>query len=212
MEFYWKLSFEYRSDWQLEVKALELCPEKDISPELEKFTRSIGFQWNPNAKNIGCPPQRKARFSYGSPVKRFVEKATIQLQVKDSPHVFELARFDEYTYAAGHWSMTPKVSWGASLFNPSWDDILGEQADVKVLDISKDGCLSVFFPPPGDDQEQTDKQKTDDELRKEAEIRKVDEENQLGLFMSTVQKIARMLGNPGAEMSDLLDTDLGSLF
>lgn len=194
------------------MKALELCPEKDISPELEKFMRSIGFQWNPNAKNIGCSPQRKARFSYGSPVKRFVEKATIQLQVKDSPHVFELARFDEYTYAAGHWSMTPKVSWGASLFNPSWDDILGEQADVKVLDISKDGCLSVFFPPPGDDQEQTDKQKTDDELRKEAEIRKVDEENQLGLFMSTVQKIARMLGNPGAEMSDLLDTDLGSLF
>ncbi|KAI2728605.1 hypothetical protein DTO027I6_6097 [Penicillium roqueforti] len=205
------IDFE-RSDWQLEVKALELCPEKEISPELDKFMRSIAFQWNPSAKSIGSVPQRKARFSYGAPVKRFVEKATIQLQVKDSPHVFELARFDEYTYGVGHWSMTPKVSWGASLFNPSWDDILGEQADVKALDISKEGCLSVFFPPPGDEQEQTEKPKTDDELRKEAENRKMDEEKQLGSFMSTVQQVARMLGNPGAEMPDFLENDLGSLF
>ena len=204
--------FIYRSDWQLEVKALELCPEKEISPELDKFMRSIAFQWKPSAKSIGSAPQRKARFSYDAPVKRFVEKAAIQLQVKDSPHVFELARFDEYTYGVGHWSMTPKVSWGASLFNPSWDDILGEQADVKALDISKEGCLSVFFPSQGDEQEQTDKPKTDDELRKEAENRKMDEEKELGSFMSTVQQIARMLGNPGAEMPDFLETDLGSLF
>ncbi|KAJ5490059.1 hypothetical protein N7453_010884 [Penicillium expansum] len=204
------IDFE-RSDWQLEVKALELCPEREMSPDLDKFMRSIRFQWNPNAKSIGCAPQRKARFSYGSPVKRFVEKASVQLQVKNSPHVFELARFDEYTYSAGHWSMTPKVSWGASLFNPSWDDILGEQADVGALEIS-DGCLSVFFPPPEGDQEQTDKQKTDDEICEEAEIRKTDEEEQLGAFMSVVQKIARMLANPGAEMPEVLETDLGSLF
>lgn len=194
------------------MKALELCPEREMTPELDKFIHSVGFQWSPNAKNIGCAPQRKARFSYGSPVKRFVEKAAIQLRVKESPHVFELARFDEYTYAAGHWSTTPKVSWGGSLFNPSWDDILGEQADAKPVDISKDGCLSVFFPPPEDDQEQTDKQKTDDEIRKEAEIRKIDEEKQLSVFMSAVQKIARMLANPGAEMPGVLETDLGSLF
>ncbi|CAI7664010.1 unnamed protein product [Penicillium discolor] len=205
------IDFE-RSDWQLEVKALELCPEREMTPELDKFIHSVGFQWSPNAKNIGCAPQRKARFSYGSPVKRFVEKAAIQLRVKESPHVFELARFDEYTYAAGHWSTAPKVSWGASLFNPSWDDILGEQADAKPVDISKDGCLSVFFPPPEDDQEQTDKQKTDDEIRKEAEIRKIDEEKQLCVFMSAVQKIARMLANSGAEMPEVLETDLGSLF
>ncbi|CAI7567617.1 unnamed protein product [Penicillium crustosum] len=205
------IDFE-RSDWQFEVKALELCPEREMSPELEKFIHSIGFQWSPNAKNIGCAPQRKARFSYGSPVKRFIEKAAIQLRIKESPHVFELSRFDEYTYAAGHWSMTPKVSWGASLFNPSWDDILGEQADVKPVDISKDGCLSVFFPPPGDGEEHTDKQKIDDEIRKEAETRKIDEEKQLSVFMSAVQKIARMLANPGAEMPEVLETDLGSLF
>ncbi|KGO73497.1 hypothetical protein PITC_048350 [Penicillium italicum] len=205
------IDFE-RSDWQLEVKALELCTEREMSPDLDKFMRSIGFQWNPNAKSIGCAPQRKARFSYGSPVKRFVEKATIQLQVKNSPHVFELARFDEFTYATGHWSMTPKVSWGASLFNPSWDDILGEQADVGALKIPQEGCLSVFFPPPEDDQEQTGKQKAEDEIRKEAEIRKMDEEKQLGAFMSVVQKVARMLANPGAEMPEVLETDLGSLF
>ncbi|KAJ5158709.1 uncharacterized protein N7500_008360 [Penicillium coprophilum] len=207
------IDFE-RSDWQLEVKALELCPEKEITPELDRFTRSIGFQWNPSVKSIGSKPQRKARFSFGSPVKHFVEKAAIQLQVKDSPHVFELARFDEYTYAAGHWSMAPKVTWGASLFNPDWDDILGEQVEVRADDISKNGCLSVFFPQPGVDQEATDneKHKTDDEIRKEAERRKMAEEEQLGLFMSTVQKVARMLGNPGGEMSDALETDLGSLF
>ncbi|CAI7588669.1 unnamed protein product [Penicillium glandicola] len=204
------IDFE-RSDWQFEVKALELCPEKEVSPELDKFMRSIAFQWNPNAKSIRSAPKRKARFSYGAQVKRFVEKAAIQLQVKGSPHVFELARFDEYTYAAGHWSMTPKVSWGASLFNPSWDDILGEQAEGNAHDISKNGCLSAFFPSPEDD-ERTGKQKTDDELLKEAELRKMEEEKQLGLFMSTVQQIARMLSNPGAEMSDVLETDLGSLF
>ncbi|KAJ5185466.1 hypothetical protein N7491_006668 [Penicillium cf. griseofulvum] len=203
-----------RSDWQLEVKALELCPDKEMPPELEKFMRSIGFQWNPSVKSIGSVPKRKARFSYGSPVKRFIEKAALQLQVKDSPHVFELARFDEYTYTTGHWCLNPKVSWGASLFNPTWDDILGEQAEINVDDVSKEGCLSVFFPPPEGDQEQTDndKPKTEDDVRKEAETRKLVEEEQLGQFMSTVQKVARMLGKPGGELSDVLETDLGSLF
>ncbi|EKV17436.1 TATA element modulatory factor 1 TATA binding family protein [Penicillium digitatum] len=202
------IDFE-RSDWQLEVKAFELCPEREMPPELDKFMRSISFQWNPNAKSIGCAPQRKARFSYGLPVKRFVEKASIQLQVKSSPHVFELARFDEYIYAAGHWPITPKVSWGAWLFNPIWDDILCEQAD---LEISKDGCLSVFFPPLGDDQEQKDRQKPVDEIRKNAEIRKIDEEKQLGAFMSVVQQTARMLANSDTEMPEVLEIDLGSLF
>jgi hypothetical protein len=204
--------FEYRSDWQLEVKALELCPDKEMPPDLEKFLRSIRFQWNPSVKNMGAVPQRRARFLYGSPVKRFIEKATIQLQVIDSPHVFELARFDEYTYTTGHWCLKPKVSWGASLFNPTWDDILGEQAEVNVDDISKEGCLSVFFPPPEGEEQDNDKEKTDEEVRKEAETRKKVEEEQLGQFMSTVQQVARMLGNPGGELSDVLETELGSLF
>jgi hypothetical protein len=196
----------------LEIKALELCPESDISPELEKFKRSIAFQWNPSAKSIASIPQRKAKFVHGAQVTRFVEKAALQLQVKGTPYVFEISRFDEYNYVAGHWSSTPNVSWGASLYDPMWDDLLGEQAEPDTLRIPRDGSLSVFFPSPRKEQRQSDKKQTEEEARKEAETRREEEEKQLSTFMSIVQQIARMLGDPGAETPDVLDSDLGTLF
>ncbi|KAJ5561933.1 hypothetical protein N7535_003605 [Penicillium sp. DV-2018c] len=178
------IDFE-RSDWQFEVKALELCPESDISPELGRFMRSIAFRWNPSAMSIASVPQRKAKFLHGAPVTRFVEKAALRLQVKGTPYVFELSRFDEYNRIAGHWSSTPNVSWGASLHDPMWNDLLGEQVEPDNRRIPSDRCLSVFFPSP---------------------------ERELSSFMSVVQRIARMLRDPRAEAPNVLDSDLGTLF
>ncbi|KAJ5794095.1 hypothetical protein N7457_000694 [Penicillium paradoxum] len=203
------IDFE-RSDWQFEIKALQLCGESDVSPELERFKRSIAFQWNSSAKSLGSAPQRKSKFAHGSKVTRFVEKAAVQLQVKDTPYVFEISRFDEYKYAAGHWSTTPNVFWGASLFDPAWDDLLGEQAESDVHKISKDGSLNLFFPSPEDDNKQKGKEQTD-EAQERAGTTEQDDK-QLRKFMSTVQQIARMLGDPGADMPAMLDCDLGTLF
>lgn len=204
-----KANFNLRSDWQFEIKALDLFPESDIPPELEKFKHSIAFQWNANAKSIGSPPQRKAKFAHGAKVTRFVEKAALQLQVKGTPYVFELCRFDEYKYLAGHWSTTPNVSWGAWLFDPRWDDLLGERTESDSHNIPKNGSLNVFFPSPEDLQKQM---KESGEGGQGTEPTENDEEKQLKKFMSTVQQIARMLGEPRAEMPDLLDIDLGTLF
>ncbi|KAJ5135767.1 uncharacterized protein N7515_005045 [Penicillium bovifimosum] len=205
------IDFE-RSDWQFEVKALELCPDSDITPELQKFMRSIAFQWNPTAKSITSVPQRKAKFIRGARVTRFVEKAALYMQVKGTPYVFELARFDEYNYVAGHWSLTANVSWGASLYDPMWDDLLGEKAKPGILRIPSDKALSVFFPSPEKEQRQSDNKQTEEEAREEAETRDREEEMQLTTFMSIVQQIARMLKDPGAEAPDVLDSDLGTLF
>lgn len=214
-ENYWETDFNFRSDWQFEIKALELCPESDISPELDKFKRSIAFQWNSNAKSIESAPQRKAKFAHGSQVTRFVEKAAIQLQVQRTPYIFEISRFDEYKYVAGHWSTIPNVSWGASLFDPSWDNLLGEQAESNIHNFPKDGSLAIFFPSTESDQEEKESKPTEEKDREahhETEAKLQAEEKQLSNFMSIVQQIARMLGDPSAEMPDVFDSDLGTLF
>jgi hypothetical protein len=156
---------------------------------------------------------RKANFSPGAPVTRFVEKSAIQLKVIGTPYVFELSRFDEYVRMNRQWPKSPKVTWGGSLFNPEWDDILGAQAKLNLAETQNDRCLSAFFPASpeairdakkGMDQEEADEKHEDICRQKEIE--------ELKNFMSKIQTIARLMGSPDFEMVDVLETDVGILF
>lgn len=230
--------FNYRADWQLDVKAFALYQGEEFRNELEAFKRSIRYKWNLSVSSIGSIPKRKTEFIRGVPVSRFVEKSAVQLNVIDTPYVFEIARYDEYKCVNREW-MDAKVSWGATLFNPDWDDFLAEKAEkVERDEFSESVCLSTFFPAPKDvidkamaDWAANEAKEAEDEVKKEVEdeaakkaelearraeaeirIRKHHETEQLKTFMSKVQTLARMLGSPEPEMGEVLDMDIGTLF
>ncbi|KAK9853209.1 hypothetical protein MYU51_006999 [Penicillium brevicompactum] len=245
------IDFE-RADWQFEVKAFTLYQGDEFHNDLEKFKQSIRYTWNPSASSIGSAPKRKTQFTRGVPVTRFVEKSAIELNVIDTPYVFELARYDLYKNVNREWT-NAKVSWGGSIFNPEWDHTLTEQADkIERGETPHIGGLSTFFPAPqnvidkamaswdedeakkasdeakevGDEAKEASgevKQKDEDEVKKKAElearrieaeirIRKHHETEQLKIFMSKVQTLARMLGSPEPDMGEFLDMDIGTLF
>lgn len=184
-----------------------------MSSDLTKFKRSIEYNWNVSAKSIGSAPVRKASFSPGAPVTRFVEKSAIQLGVIDTPYIFELSRFDEYTCVKRQWTKSPKVSWGGSLFNPEWDAILAEQTRCNVANVPQGGCLSSFFPAPPEAIERTKEGISEEEAEDvDEEIRRQKEMDQLKVFMSKVQMLARMLGSVNFDIADVLGTDVGTLF
>jgi hypothetical protein len=132
----------------------------------------------------------------------------------DSPYVFELSRFDEYvSMHRGQWPKPPKCHGGGSSFNPEWDGILVEQAKLSIVDIPKDRSLSVFFPVSPEAISEPKKGMDVDEASENQEGKCTQKETeQLKIFMSKVQTIARMLGSLDAEMPEVLETDIGTLF
>ncbi|CAG8109307.1 unnamed protein product [Penicillium olsonii] len=204
------IDFE-RADWELEIKALELHPAKQHSAELRKFKHSIRYVWNPSSSSIGSMPQRKAKFHPSAPITRFVEKSAIQLSVIGTAYTFELARFDDYLYANHRWAKSPKVSWGASLFNPEWDELLTTQAHGgTIYDTS---CLSSFFQASPETVAKAMEGMSDDEAEeKYEEIQTRLDLEELRTFMSKVQTLARMLGSSDFEAVEVLNADLGTLF
>lgn len=184
-----------------------------MSIDLTRFKRSIEYNWNTSAKSIGSAPLRKANFSPGAPVTRFVEKSAIQLGVIDTPYIFELSRFDEYTSVKRQWTKSPKISWGGSLFNPEWDAILAEQARCNVANMPQGGCLSSFFPAPPEAIEKAKEGMGEEEAEEmHEEIRRQKEMDQLKIFMSKVQTLARLLGSANFNIADVLGADMGTLF
>lgn len=94
--------------------------------------------------------RKKVTFNHDAPVSNFIEKSAVQLTVKGTKYVLELARFDRYTRRALGWTTTPAVAWGATLFNPGWDAALGASIRSFATD-PKDtarrvGEFDSFFP------------------------------------------------------------------
>ncbi|KAJ5620504.1 hypothetical protein N7510_004488 [Penicillium lagena] len=198
-----------RSDWQLEIKSFEFHDADSIGGALRAFIRSIRFQNQQAVQTIASNPRRNVHFMAEAPVSKIVEKAALRFQVKGTRYIFELARFDAYMplktkfIAMGsefmvphvHWQEKPTVSWAASVFAPEWDNVLGENANLRPGNtVEHRGNLSAFFPP-GEGR---------------------DEDSGFCDFLTVVRKIADMLG-PTQHVEqqcngDVLDTDLGTLF
>lgn len=191
-------------------------PEAGLIKEaMSEFVKSIRFTSSSRNRCISSKPFRKVIFRDDVPVVRVVEKAAIQLKVKGTGYILELARFDQYpgpSAVIGSQAVSFSTSWGATLFDPTWDNILGGtpkfQSDKGPLKATKapqeemkhGGGMKAFFPSRrGKDRGAEDGKKGFRE------------------FLDVVQKITELLG-PGKDvktepdMKGLLDVELGTLF
>ncbi|GIC92027.1 uncharacterized protein Aud_008483 [Aspergillus udagawae] len=154
------IDFE-RSDWQLEIKSLEFYETSSINAALRSFSHSINFRRTADINDISAKPQRKVVFPASAPVSRFVEKTAIRYRLKNTKYILEIARYDEYsrTTAPGYGgqnsaaitgpiSEVPSSSWGASIFDPNWDNLLGQHANIPLGHTARySPSLNTFFPP-----------------------------------------------------------------
>lgn len=111
--------------------------------------------------DISAAPQRKVIFPVTAPVSRFVEKTAIRYRLMGTKYTFEIARYDEYSRTlvpaftgqnppthVGSISEKPSTSWGASVFDPNWDNLLGQHANLLVGHSARySPNLDTFFPP-----------------------------------------------------------------
>ncbi|RAK97070.1 uncharacterized protein BO80DRAFT_201559 [Aspergillus ibericus CBS 121593] len=155
------IDFE-RSDWQLEVKSLEFYETSSIDAALREFSHTIKFRRTPHMDDISATPERKVTFSASAPVARFIEKSAVRYRLKGTNYILEIARYDEYCRAnlpavpgllatyMGPFTPVPNTSWGASLFDPHWDNLLGEHANLPIGQSAKyHPNTNTFFPPRG---------------------------------------------------------------
>ncbi|RDW76432.1 uncharacterized protein DSM5745_06424 [Aspergillus mulundensis] len=151
------IDFE-RSDWQLEIKALEFHEAASINSALKAFSYDISFQHTENVGDIRAKAEKKVKFPRSPPVARYVEKSAVRYRIKGTNYIFEIARYDEYRregvptiYTGGEMlgsmSATPYTSWGASVFDPNWDNLLGGHANLGIGQTAKyNPNLATFFP------------------------------------------------------------------
>lgn len=89
-------------------------------------------------------------FPASAPVSRFVEKTAIRYRLKNTKYILEIARYDEYSRTSapgGPISEVPSSSWGASIFDPNWDNLLGQHANISLGHTARySPSLNTFFP------------------------------------------------------------------
>lgn len=153
--------FANRSDWQLEIRSLEFHEASSIDVSLKEFGHSVKIPHDTKITDISAPPRRKVIFKDSPPVSRLVEKTAFRYRLKGTDYTLEVARYDEYvrknlfnmqdqsvTAAASQFSEVPFTSWGASIFDSKWDNLLGEHANLPVGQSAKyNPNLNTFFLP-----------------------------------------------------------------
>ncbi|KAL2006154.1 hypothetical protein VTN00DRAFT_9808 [Thermoascus crustaceus] len=155
------IDFE-RSDWQLEIKALEFYDKSTIDGALKSFSHSIGFRKEAAVGGISATPRRKVKFPESVPVSRVVEKTALRFKIKGTEYTLEIARYDEYSRMGIQVSQgcvvqtinpnampeVPITTWGASIYDLSWDNLLGQQANMGVGHAASwNPNLNTFFRP-----------------------------------------------------------------
>ncbi|KAJ5946461.1 hypothetical protein N7454_003300 [Penicillium verhagenii] len=197
-----------QSDWQGDLEFFEPLHDSQVKEELAPFMRSVRFDNNLRVHGMATESCKKVLFDQSDLVSSFIEKSAVRLIVQGTNYVLELARFDQYTRIRTGWTTTPAVSWGASLFDPSWDVTLGGSSIKANPTAPRNTAGHVrsfesFFPP-------TSTSTTGDEGFKE--------------YMKIVNNISRLLGLGKDEFEklskdsiktkivELMDVELGMLF
>ncbi|EGC43316.1 conserved hypothetical protein [Histoplasma capsulatum var. duboisii H88] len=149
------IDFE-RSDWQLEIKALDFQEQSNIEHSLKSFDHSIQFTRGRTDGLRGAATQRVS-FSNIAPVSQITEKSALRYCLKGTKYIFELARYDTYHRAArsgrqytddcSQMSKTAETTWGASIFYQEWDNMLGQNGSFRVGETADwSASLNTFFP------------------------------------------------------------------
>ncbi|KAK2752740.1 hypothetical protein FQN55_005871 [Onygenales sp. PD_40] len=144
-----------KSDWQIEIKALDFQESSSIEQSLKGFAHSIQFQNGPSDGLRGIVGQR-VTFSDSVRVDKLTEKTALRYRVTGTEYVFELARYDTYYRAKpGNMGVTrvnqmtekPITTWGASIFSLEWDNQLGKNGDIRAGNTADwNASLNSFFP------------------------------------------------------------------
>ncbi|KAL4886595.1 hypothetical protein BJY04DRAFT_228404 [Aspergillus karnatakaensis] len=147
-----------RSDWQIELKSFDFHQASTIDTALREFSHKIGFNCPEELDNMSAKPKRKVTFPSEPAVSRLVEKTALRFRLKGTQYIFEIARYDEYKrnntpigtgmiIGGGGLSEVPYTSWGASIFLPAWDNLLGAHANLPLGRIANYApSLAKFFP------------------------------------------------------------------
>ncbi|GMF72721.1 unnamed protein product [Aspergillus oryzae] len=145
------------------AQEFEFYETSSIDAALKSFSHSIGFRRSTTIGDISAKPERKVVFPSSAPVSRFVEKTAIRYRLKSTKYILEIARYDEYSrlktdasqgqapapaLVTGEICDVPSTSWGASIFDSNWDNLMGEQANLSVGHSARHSPeLHTFFPP-----------------------------------------------------------------
>lgn len=137
----------------MEIKALEFQEPSSIDQSLRAFSHSIQFERG-TSKGLGGEGRRRVTFSDLVPVARLVEKSALRYRLNGTNYIFELARYDEYRRVQSlefpglnQMAVTPVTSWGASIFDQQWDNMLGQHANFRVGHTAEwSPSLNTFFP------------------------------------------------------------------
>lgn len=102
-------------------------------------------------------------FSDAASVARLIEKSALRYRLKGTNYVLEIARYDEYERvsmprpapsnvninlgAVTSISNVPVTTWGASVFDLEWDNMLGQHANFRLGYAAEwSPSLNTFFP------------------------------------------------------------------
>ncbi|OAX82922.1 hypothetical protein ACJ72_02729 [Emergomyces africanus] len=149
------IDFE-RSDWQVEIKALDFHEQSSIEQSLKSFDHSIQFKSGPTDGLRGTAVQR-VTFSDLALVSKITEKSALRYCLKGTKYIFELARYDTYHRAIRSgppyigdlikMNQVAETTWGASIFHQEWDNLLGKNGNFRVGETADwSASLSTFFP------------------------------------------------------------------
>lgn len=144
----------------MEIKALEFHKASAIDQSLDSFAHSVKFKTEAAEGGLKAEAQRKVMFSDGVQVARLIEKSALRYRLKGTSYTFELARYDEYRHVGmeisqgrpvqpqpNQLSKVPVTSWGGSIFDMHWDNVLGEHANYGVgRSADWRPNLNTFFP------------------------------------------------------------------
>lgn len=144
----------------MEIKALEFQKASAIDQSMDSFAHSVKFNTEAAEGGLKAEARRKVVFSDAVPVARLIEKSALRYRLKGTGYTFELARYDEYRHVGieilqgravqpqpNQLSKVPVTSWGGSIFDMHWDNVLGEHANYGVgRSAAWRPNLNTFFP------------------------------------------------------------------
>lgn len=143
-----------KSDWQIDIDVFEPVDRGDsrITSEMEIFASTIMLEMKSRSLSPGITrPAPRENLPNNAPVSKFIEKMALQLRVRETGLILELARFTEFKRFPGstsQWIRAPIVSRVATLFNPTWNRLLNGKTKFDASNYEEhDGGLTAFFPP-----------------------------------------------------------------
>lgn len=157
------MDFE-RSDWELDIKLMgSPTDNSNISRSLKEFANMVGLRRS-EVDDPTAPGRLRASFPVenSQSLKFIEEKTSLRYRLKQTNYVLEMARYDtfrctssvgafnngvSFTYGAPQVSEIGVTTWGASLYDTTWDNMIGQNAtSARGENVRWKPSFKAFFP------------------------------------------------------------------